>query len=79
MESPTDLLTVSHAMARAACSRATLVRAIQSGELKAVRLGRTGSYRIAPEALADWLGPNGDDYIGRTQVGPLLVTKENSE
>jgi hypothetical protein len=35
-------------------------RAIQAGELEALRLGRTGDFRIRPEALAAWLQPAHD-------------------
>ncbi len=43
------------------CSRATVVRAIQRGELQAMRLGRHGTYRIRREAIDAWLQPTGID------------------
>jgi excisionase family DNA binding protein len=51
------LLSTGSAAALAGCHRVTIVRAIQSGELEAVRLGRTGDYRVPVDALNDWLKP----------------------
>lgn len=55
--SQAQLITTGAAAALAACHRTTVYRAITDGELEAVRLGRRGDYRIAPEALAAWLQP----------------------
>ena len=41
----------------AACHRTTILRAILSGELPALRLGAHGDYRIPREALEQWLRP----------------------
>ena len=51
------LMSTGAAAALAACHRSTVVRAIRAGELEAVRLGRSGDFRIAPEALGEWLRP----------------------
>jgi excisionase family DNA binding protein len=51
------LLSTGSAAALAGCHRVTIVRAIQAGELEAVRLGRTGDYRVPVAALNDWLRP----------------------
>jgi excisionase family DNA binding protein len=51
------LMSTGVAAALAACHRTTILRAIERGELAAVRLGRSGDFRIAPEALAAWLRP----------------------
>ena len=52
-----SLMTTSEAAALVHCRPATIWRAARSGELPAVRLGPKGSYRIEPEALAEWLHP----------------------
>jgi excisionase family DNA binding protein len=51
------LLTTGAAAAAAGCHRVTILRAIQRGELQAVRLGRNGDHRIEAEALEAWLQP----------------------
>lgn len=51
------LLTTGAAAAAAGCSRATVLRAIERGELPAFRLGRHGDHRIEAEALEHWLQP----------------------
>jgi excisionase family DNA binding protein len=51
------LLSTGSAAALAGCHRVTIVRAIQAGELEAVRLGKRGDYRIRPDALNDWITP----------------------
>ena len=51
-------MTTSEAAAVAGCDPVTIWRAARSGELPAVRLGPKGSYRIEPEALAEWLHPD---------------------
>ena len=50
-------LSTGAAAHRAGCDRATIRRAIESGELEAVRLGRHGNYRISREALDAWMQP----------------------
>ena len=52
-----SLLSTASAAALAGCHRVTIVRAIQAGELEAVRLGRTGDYRVAVDAIERWLTP----------------------
>jgi excisionase family DNA binding protein len=54
---PRQFLTVKRAADITDCHPATVRRAIERGELDAVRLGRRGSYRIRPAALGDWLTP----------------------
>jgi len=50
----------------ACCHRTTIVRAIERGELKAVRLGRKGDYRVPVDALNQWLRPAGSDNERKT-------------
>lgn len=50
-------LSTGEAAAVAGCHGVTIWRAIQAGELEAVRLGPTGAYRIDPRALEEWLRP----------------------
>ena len=50
-------MSTGAAAASPSCDRTTILRAIQRGELEAVRLGRTGDYRIPTDALAAWLSP----------------------
>ncbi|CAN5185449.1 hypothetical protein BH09ACT13_BH09ACT13_11960 [soil metagenome] len=52
-----QLATTAAAARVASCGRATVWRAIQRGELEAIRLGRHGDYRIPAEALDAWLQP----------------------
>jgi excisionase family DNA binding protein len=52
-------LTTGTAARLAACHPVTILRAIERGELEAVRLGPSGDHRIAPEALEEWLRPAG--------------------
>jgi len=54
-------LSTGSAAALAGCHRVTIVRAIRAGELEAVRLGRHGDYRIAPESLKEWLRPTTEE------------------
>lgn len=51
------LVSTADAAEIASCHRLTIVRAIERGELAAVRLGRTGHYRIERESLTAWLEP----------------------
>ena len=53
-----SLISTGTAAGVAACHRTTILRAIQRGELEAVRLGQRGDYRIPPEALLAWLHPD---------------------
>ena len=53
------LLSTGAAAQVAACHRTTILRAIMSGELPAVRLGPNGDHRIAADALYEWLTPAG--------------------
>jgi excisionase family DNA binding protein len=53
------LLTTGAAAAVASCHRTTILRAIQAGELEAVRLGQHGDHRIPVDALERWLTPAG--------------------
>ena len=55
------LLSTSSVARLVACDRSTVLRAILKGDLEAVRLGRGGSYRIAPESLDAWLRPAGGE------------------
>jgi excisionase family DNA binding protein len=61
LSSASRSLTTGAAAQLASCHRTTILRAIERGELEAVRLGRAGDYRIAPEALEEWLRPAGPD------------------
>jgi excisionase family DNA binding protein len=51
-----SLLTTRTAAA-AACDVITIRRAIHAGELRALRLGSHGDYRIPVDALEKWLQP----------------------
>jgi excisionase family DNA binding protein len=50
-------LTAGQVAQRAGCSRVTVWRAIDRGELEAYRLGARGTYRVRPEAVEAWLQP----------------------
>ena len=52
-----SLLTTRAAADTGTCDVVTIRRAIQAGELRAVRLGGHGDYRIPTDALEDWLRP----------------------
>lgn len=54
-------LTTAEAARIVGASRATIRRAIESGELEAVRLGPRGSYRIHRVALEAWLEPTTEE------------------
>ena len=58
---PSRLLSTGAASRVASCHRSTIVRAIERGELEAVRLGRKGDYRVPVDALNQWLRPAGPD------------------
>jgi excisionase family DNA binding protein len=51
------LLTTRSAADTAACDVVTIRRAIQAGELRALRLGRHGDYRTPVAELEAWLRP----------------------
>ena len=63
LASPPELvrrfLTTGTAAQRAECHRTTILRAIEAGELQAVRLGPTGAHRIPVESFEEWLRPVG--------------------
>jgi excisionase family DNA binding protein len=44
---------------------ATVRRAIKAGELRALRLGSRGDYRIELAALEDWLQPTQPEELAR--------------
>ena len=50
-----SLLTTRTAAATASCDVVTIRRAIQTGQLRALRLGRHGDYRIPADELEAWL------------------------
>lgn len=56
-----SLISTGAAARVAGCHPTTVWRAIERGELQAVRLGRNGDYRIRPEALNEWLRPASPD------------------
>ena len=56
-----QLLTTAAAARVASCDRTTIWRAVQRGELEAVRLGRHGDYRIRADALEAWLQPTTEE------------------
>ena len=60
MTSRRSLLTTRTAAAVAPCDVITIRRAIHAGELRALRLGSHGDYRIPVDALEDWLQPAHD-------------------
>jgi excisionase family DNA binding protein len=45
----------------AGCHRITILRAIERGELEAVRLGRRGDHRVFVDALDRWMHPVGTE------------------
>jgi len=55
------LLTTGAAARIAGCHPTTVLRAIYSGQLEAVRLGSRGSHRIRSDALHQWIRPAGSD------------------
>ena len=52
-----ELLHVKQAAAELDVHPCTVRRAIKAGDLEALRLGRSGRYRIAREALEEFLRP----------------------
>jgi excisionase family DNA binding protein len=50
-------MSTGEAAALASCHPTTILRAIQRGELQAVRLGRRGDHRIHRQALEEWMRP----------------------
>lgn len=52
-----SLMTTRTAADTAACDVITIRRAIARGELRALRLGSHGDYRIPMDALEEWLQP----------------------
>ena len=50
----------------AGCHPVTVLRAIERGELAAVRLGEHGHYRIAREDFQGWLRPTNEETRGRS-------------
>ena len=52
-----SLLTTRTAADTAACDVITIRRAIRAGELRALRLGSHGDYRIPVDELDAWLQP----------------------
>jgi len=55
------LISTGAAAAVAACHPTTILRAIERGELEAVRLGRRGDHRVYVDALNKWMRPAGHD------------------
>ena len=53
----TPLLTIGEVCERLNYSRSSIYRRIQSGELEAVRLGRSAALRVHPEAVERALTP----------------------
>ena len=49
------LISTGAAAAVAGCHPTTILRAIERGELEAVRLGRRGDHRVYVEALDRWM------------------------
>lgn len=49
------LLTTTEAARVAVCHPVTIRRAAEAGQLRALRLGARGDYRIPPDALAEWM------------------------
>lgn len=54
------LMTTGAAAQVAGCHPVTILRAIHSGELEAIRLGRRGDHRVHVDALQRWLHPTTD-------------------
>jgi len=55
------LISTGAAASVAGCHPTTILRAIERGELEAVRLGRKGDHRVPVDALNDWLRSAGSD------------------
>lgn len=53
MDAP--LLTLAEVAAHCRVSTKTVLRAIRSGALRAVRLGTRGAYRVDPAAMDAWI------------------------
>ncbi len=60
------LISTGAAASVAGCHPTTILRAIERGELEAVRLGRKGDHRVPVDALNQWLRPTGSDNERRT-------------
>jgi excisionase family DNA binding protein len=61
-----SLISTGAAAAVAGCHSATILRAIERGELEAVRLGRRGDHRVYVDARNEWLRPAATDNEERT-------------
>ena len=57
MQTREQYATPAEVASRLRCSRATVYRAIDRGELAAVRLGETGSLRIRADAIDEFVRP----------------------
>jgi excisionase family DNA binding protein len=55
------LISTGAAAAVAGCHPTTILRAIERGELEAVRLGRRGDHRVYVDALNRWMRPARND------------------
>jgi excisionase family DNA binding protein len=69
MDPPTRrrLFSTGGAAKVAGCHPVTILRAIERGELAALRLGPRGNHRVPADELARWLqpaGPGGDAQGG---------------
>lgn len=72
-----SLMTVREVAERCRVHAKTVMRAIARGELRAVRLGERGAYRIRPTDLEAWLDeravrPARFARVGQEQVGRLV-------
>jgi excisionase family DNA binding protein len=55
------LISTGAAATVAGCHPTTILRAIERGELEAVRLGRRGDHRVFVDALDRWMHPVGSE------------------
>jgi excisionase family DNA binding protein len=55
------LISTGASAAVAGCHPTTILRAIERGELEAVRLGRRGDHRVFVDSLNAWMHPVGTE------------------
>ena len=73
-----DHLSPAQAAIRAKCGRATIMRAIKSGELKAVK-DNDARWRIDPDLLDDWAGQRRSPDRSRDDQSPPVTADTNPD
>lgn len=73
-------LSPNQAAKRAGCGRTSIMRALASGHLRAIR-DNAGRWQIDPEALDDWMSLRSHDRQSpdMTKDQPSVITMDTSE